>query len=236
MLPIFVLGLVFLLLTKSRTSCAGLILALSVIWVLRAPKGLLPIVAVSCVWFAATIGLFISFLALDFSENVSNAVLLGREEQAESLTGRLPIWETLAPYLKDRFLLGYGYDSFWIPSRVNAVSSELHWGIREAHSAYIDMLLGVGLIGTMCWLVVVAWTLVRAIKTYYITGNEGHAFVFGLILFGLINGLTESGMIMPLFVPFVVLVGIMHHAFFLVTAPEPQRTSSPPGVSFAYQA
>jgi O-antigen ligase len=236
MLPLFLIGLVFLLLTKSRTSCAGLILALSAIWVLRSPKGLLPIVVAAGVWFAATVGLFVSFLALDFSENVSNAVLLGREEQAESLTGRLPIWETLAPYVHDRLLFGYGYDSFWIPSRVNAVSSELHWGIREAHSAYIEMVLGVGLIGAACWLIVVLWTLVRAVNSYSITRNEGHAFLFGLIIFGLINGFTESGMIMPLFVPFVVLVGIMHHAFFLVTAPAPTRSRSLPRPSFAYQA
>lgn len=236
LLPIFAMSLLFLLLTKSRTSCAGLVLALSAIWILRSPKGLIPIVAVSGVWFAATIGFVVSFLALDLTKSASNAVLLGREEQAESLTGRLPIWETLAPYVQDRFLLGYGYDSFWIPAHVNAVSSELHWGIREAHSAYVEMLLSVGLIGAACWLVVVLWTLIRAVHSYYATYHEGHAFFFGLILFGLINGFTESGMIMPLFVPFVVLAGIMHHAFFLENAPDPLRVAVPSKTSFAYQA
>lgn len=234
MLPIFLAGLVFLLLTKSRTSCAGVILSLSVIWVLHAPKGLLPIAIIGGVWFAATTGLFVSFLALDFSESASNAVLLGREEQAESLTGRLPIWETLWPYVQDRPLFGYGYDSFWIPARVNAVSSELQWGIREAHSAYIDTVLSVGLIGAALWMVVVLGTLARALDYYYRTQHEGHAFLFGLMIFGLINAFTESGMIMPLFVPFVVLAGIMQHAFFLEAAPGPHRVIAPSKASFAY--
>jgi O-antigen ligase len=117
---------------------------------------------------------------------------------------------------------------------VNAVSSELHWGIREAHSAYIDTVLSVGLIGAASWLVVVLWTLARALHSYYRTHHEGHAFLFGLILFGLINAFTESGMIMPMFVPFVALSGIMHHAFFLEAAPGPNRVIVPSKVSFAY--
>lgn len=235
MLPVFLAGLLFLLLTKSRTSCAGLVLSLSVIWVLSAPKGLLPLLMVSGIWMMAALGLVVSFLTIDLSENVSNAVLLGREEQAESLTGRLPIWEALAPYIQDRSLFGYGYDSFWVPSHVSAVSSELHWGIREAHSAYIDMVLSVGLVGAGCWLMVVLLTLIRALGSYYRTFQEGHAFLFGLLIFGLINAFTESGMIMPMFVPFVALVGIMHHAFFLETALSPHPSARVARPSFAYQ-
>jgi O-antigen ligase len=235
MVPLFLAGLAFLLLTKSRTSCAGLILSLALIWVLTSPRGVVPVAVASALWLAATLGLFISFLSLDFSEKASNALLMGREEQAESLTGRLPIWETLFPYVQDRLFLGYGYESFWDHTRVNAVSSELHWGIREAHSAYIDMILSVGLLGATCLLAVVFMTLVRAVGSYYSTRHEGHAFLFGLLVFGLINAFTESGMIMPMFIPFVVLIGIMHHAFFLPTALVKQTNIAPKAVSLAYQ-
>ncbi len=214
LVPIFLAGLAFILLTKSRTSCAGLLLSLFAIWFLRSRKGMLPLVVVSTLWMAATSSLVFSFVSFDFTDQVSKAALLGREEQAESLTGRLPIWETLLPYIQAKLLFGYGYDSFWIPSRVNEVSSELHWGIREAHSAYIDTFLSIGAIGLFFSMFLVVTSLTHAVRCYYATHQEGYAFIFGLIVFGLVNAFTESGMIMPMFVPFVALTGIMHLGFF----------------------
>jgi O-antigen ligase len=151
---------------------------------------------------------------VDVAGNASNAALMGREEQAESLTGRLPIWEALSPYIHQGYLLGYGYDSFWVPSRVSQISSELHWGIREAHSAYLDTILSVGLVGGSVLLLAIFVSLYKTATLYLRTNDSSYGFLFGLYVFGLINAFTESGMMMPMFVPFIGLAGMAHLAYF----------------------
>ena len=144
----------------------------------------------------------------DLEGELGRAALLGREEQAESLTGRLPIWNELAPFASERFVLGYGYDSFWTPPRIDHVSNELQWPIREAHSAYLDMILSVGIVGLLILLTAVAFALYRAAERYLRTDEPTYGFLFGLLLFGLVNSGTESIMQMPLCVPFLVCCGM----------------------------
>ncbi len=214
LLPILGIGLLFLMLTKSRTSCAGMIFSLCTLWALQSSRGTRVRSFIGCAWLIS-LGLMILLMGqVDVWGRLSNAALMGREEQAESLTGRLPIWETLSPYAHRQPLFGYGYESFWVPSRINEVSSQLHWGIREAHSAYLDTILSVGILGGVLLFFVILLSLKHSAKRFSQTKDYGYAFIFGLLLFGLINAFTESGMIMPMFVPFIALVGIVHLACF----------------------
>jgi O-antigen ligase len=211
---VFLAGFMFLILTKSRTSCAGLLVSLCPLWALRSSRGKLALGLMGTAWVASSCLLLLLFMDVDVAGNASNAALMGREEQAESLTGRLPIWEAILPYVQQGYVLGYGYDSFWVPGRVSQISSELHWGIREAHSAYIDTILSVGLIGGGVFLLAILISLLKSATHYLRTNDSSYGFLFGLYVFGLINAFTESGMMMPMFVPFIGLAGMVHLACF----------------------
>jgi len=152
----------------------------------------------------------------DFTDQMVTAATLGRQEEVGSLTGRLPLWTELTPFVEDRLFWGYGYDSFWTADRIDTISSELQWGLREAHSAYIDTVLSIGIIGASLLLLVVAVGLKQTAHRYLTTNEATYGFFFSLLVFGLVNALTESGMIAPTYVTFLagcglVFVAARHH-------------------------
>ncbi|MFQ5730470.1 MAG: O-antigen ligase family protein [Planctomycetaceae bacterium] len=206
------IGLLFLVLTKSRTSFAGVLGALTLLLTMRTASGTKWSVGLFAVWSVATAALFVLLFNVDVGEQLTHLALMGRKEQSASLTGRMPIWTVLADFVSQRPIVGYGYESFWTPDRIDAVSTELQWGIREAHSAYIDTVLSVGLVGAGLLLLTVFTGLRSAAQRYLKTGHPSFGFLFAVCVFGLINAFTESGMTMPMFVPFVAVCGFVQLA------------------------
>ena len=211
---LFCLGFVFLILTKSRTSCGGAVLGLITLWSLRASLRTQFLTGVGIVATVVAAVLLNLLLSMGVTDNLTQAMLLGRTEQSASLTGRLPLWTELNTYISERPLHGYGYESFWTAHHVAAVSAALQWGIHEAHSAYFEALLNVGLVGAITLLSGVLIATWRTRQRYLTTGETGYDFLFALFVFALINSLTESGMVMPMFVPFLAGCGLVHLAFY----------------------
>lgn len=209
---VFGIGMVFLYLTKSRTSFLGVFIALGAIWSLSVP--FLYKFATVCVglWCVGVAGLLMILAGTDITESASDAALMGREEQAESLTGRLPLWTELSGYAKNRLLTGHGYEAFWTPQHIDAVSSELGWGLREAHNSFLDAVLGIGLIGLLLALAIGGVALLHASNAAIATKNPGYAFLVALIVFGMLNSFTESSMIMVSCYTYLLMTGIFHLA------------------------
>lgn len=223
---LFCLGFAFLVLTKSRTSCGGAILGVFAIWSLRSSLRTQLLVAVGGLGTVAAVTLVNLQLVGGIGDNVTNAMLLGRTQQNASLTGRLPLWQELGYHMRERPILGYGFDTFWTPDHIESVSAALQWGIKEAHSAYIESVLNVGLVGATTLLLGVFIATWRARQRYLATGEAGCDFFFALLIFALANGFTESGMVLPMFVPFLTACGLTRLAFTSaeVAVPESCRT------------
>lgn len=66
---------------------------------------------------------------------------LGR---SETLTGRTEIWERLIPFFERHPILGWGFGSFWTPE-----TKEVIFGVNEAHNGYLDVCLGLGVVGLL---------------------------------------------------------------------------------------
>jgi len=98
--------------------------------------------------FASAAGLWTVWLCgLDPVADFRELLLLGRSDESESLSGRTLIWPELIRFARERFWLGYGYEAFWTPAHIEAISDELGWGLREAHNGYLEMWLWLGAIG-----------------------------------------------------------------------------------------
>lgn len=72
-----------------------------------------------------------------------------------SLTGRLPLWENLAPAILDHFLVGFGPAAY--RNQDPALTKYLSGGeaqLSVAHNALIEALVAGGLLGGLLWLVV----------------------------------------------------------------------------------
>ena len=83
------------------------------------------------------------------------------------------------------------------------------------HSEYIELVLGLGVIGLGLYLMVqflaIGWFWLR----YYLLGFGGDALILGLLLIGAVQGFMETGYLHPSsLVPFMTLSGIVRLAFF----------------------
>lgn len=87
------------------------------------------------------------YLLWSYSEDI--AQLLNRDL---TLTGRVPLWQTLLPIGWKQALTGYGFGAFWTdPSQMMDVDIALmrlrFWWAVQAHNGYLDVWLEMGMVG-----------------------------------------------------------------------------------------
>jgi O-antigen ligase len=201
-----------LLLTRSRSACFGLAAALVAVGLLRASRRVKILAACAAAGAAAAAILAVATVGLPDDSSMLDALLLGRTEDAATLTGRVPLWSELFGYIRQSPWTGYGYDTFWTPSRIEDVSDAAGWTINSAHSTYLEAILSFGLIGAALLAACVALGLHRFAMRWRTSGEGSCAFFFALIILGLIKGLLESGFAELMFVPVIAACGISHVA------------------------
>jgi O-antigen ligase len=102
----------------------------------RRRSGLLKVLIPAC---------FVLYLILAFGFNVNGdlASAIGRDP---TLTDRTLIWKNLLS-MNTNPLVGTGYESFWLGSRLALAGRSFEAGLNEAHNGYLDIYLGLGVIG-----------------------------------------------------------------------------------------
>ncbi|MCA9039354.1 MAG: O-antigen ligase family protein [Planctomycetaceae bacterium] len=188
-------GIGLLLLTKSRTSTGGFLFGASALWLVQSSRAFKLFSTLGICWLLLIGLLGLLFMGIDPMHDLQEVVLMGRGEESEALTGRLPIWIEMTNYINQRFWTGYGYQSFWHPDKIEVLSEELNWTFRESHSSFIDGMLTIGFIGTASLFLVAFKGFLEARRKFVATADPGYAFVIGLLAFGLVNAFMESGMI-----------------------------------------
>ncbi len=195
---------------------------MAVIWLVRAPARQRLLAGLAAA--AATIVVLLagSLWGQAAEDRLAGVVMLGRQEQSAELTGRIPIWEELAVHVRERPWTGYGYESFWTPDRIEEVSEDVEWTLREAHNQYLDAVLEVGLIGAAAILACTLLGIWRAASLLRQTGDYGYAMILGLLVFGLLSGVLESGKLGAGFESLLVGCGLAQLAFAAGPAASPQ--------------
>ncbi|MCC7086356.1 MAG: O-antigen ligase family protein [Pirellulales bacterium] len=207
-----IVGLGGLWLTKSRTPLAALMGAEAAFWFLASSPRTRIVSALAAVWVVCA-GLLI--LGPTVTERVFDAVTLGRadDDQVASLTGRVPLWEELSESIWQRPLQGYGFNCFWTSNHIDEISESQSWAISVAHSTYLDLILGIGLIGTGLWVAVVIIGFCLSARRQAISPRACFGFIGVLLAFGLLHGMLESAFANPGFVPLLALSGLSMLAF-----------------------
>jgi O-antigen ligase len=214
LLAIALVAFVFLILTKSRTSFASAIITLLVYWNLELPQS-----RKWALFLLASITFCLLFLLFE-EKNMFSAfrqgVLLGRESDSDStssLMGRVPLWKECLAYVARRPLLGYGYGSFWTPRKVLEISSRQEWGAAEAHSGYLELALGLGLVGMISYILILVNGIHRAFALHRMARNTGYGFLGLLLVFCGIEGLMESVVVLPSLLAFFSTVAFARLGF-----------------------
>ena len=202
----------FLLLTKSRTATAGCVFAVGVAGLNAAGRATKLLAVAGGLAGAAGLALSVLLSGTDPRDDVRDAVLMGRLDQQDSLSGRLPIWEVVTPHILDRPLLGYGYGGFWTGKRIDAVSDDIGWAISAAHSAWFEAALDGGLVGVAVLAAALFTAGLRAARA----GGEGRVrpgplpfFALAVTLNLAANTLTEAIINDVRLVPFVWTAAVL---------------------------
>jgi len=217
---LLVAGGVMIFLTGSRTSLLATIAALTAVWLLR-QRSIVRVVMMATA--ASAVGVVIAaFFALSPSDqhSLTGKALLGRTEKADTLSGRIPLWDELLHYAADRPLHGYGYDAFWTPGNMEDILETQEWTMTSAHNVFLEVTLQIGLVGLSLALVA-AFVAVRSSKRCFMaTENTGYQFVYGLLIYALLNGLLEAHFVRPKFPTALVLMGLASVILFRPTEKE----------------
>jgi exopolysaccharide production protein ExoQ len=120
-------------------------------------------------------GIVIAVVVTCFTAENFGAVtaMIGRDPH---LTGRTTLWELSLADIGQRPVLGYGYRAFWTetsrPARL--IREESHWeDAPHSHNGYIDLTLGLGLVGLGVYAGVFGIVARRA-YIFFMSSNEGY--------------------------------------------------------------
>jgi len=214
-------ALLFLVLTKSRAAFASALLSLgtyaAVVWSGRRKLALF-------ISLGVIVCLFLLLVGDTFFPALGSVALLGRQDAGlEGLTGRVPLWELCMDYASRQPWVGYGYNSFFNPERLKQVGAELAWLPNEAHSVYLDLLLGVGVVGLFLFVVILLTGIIRSFIYHAGAPRAGYAFLAMVLVLCALNGLLESAVGQARLVGFLSWAALTRLGF-RGPAPEGQAT------------
>lgn len=217
---------VLLVMTKTRAGAGALVAALLIYGAAMWPFGLQAAVAVVS-GFSVTAGLlWAAFSGLDLHEMVVTAVNFGRAESVTDISGRAGVWTALVPHILARPLHGYGYESFWTPEHLVAIGED-NWGAPDAHNGYINLALGVGIIGSVLYAAILISALWQSRTIYFATRRPGYLFAGCVLIVTMVNSLCVATQLGPYFMSFASMLVIARLAFERAPQLSPPIPTSP---------
>jgi O-antigen ligase len=207
-------AMLFLILTKSRTSFGCAIFVLGLNWLSNAPLSKKLIFSLGA---GFTVCLMLLLAGNDFISAFQQSILMGRSSDAESVstfTGRTPLWQECLTYIRHKPIQGYGYGGFWTRKHISEISASRGWVIGASHSVYLEQALQLGIVGLFAYIMILTGALLRSIRSLKRNDDPGDRFLILLFGFGLLHGLLESILADHRFVMFLYMVGFIRVGFY----------------------
>ena len=154
-------ALLTLALTRSSTVLVAGIAALVALGVLLAARRLTTRGRVTLYGLTALTGAALVTLAVVFRETLLSFV--GR---SDDLTGRLDIWAAVLGLVEQRPVLGWGWVSYWVPWVEPFNDLVVIRGVTylQAHNAWLDVLMQLGVVGLAVFTILVITTGTRVLS------------------------------------------------------------------------
>jgi exopolysaccharide production protein ExoQ len=183
------LGIGLLLLTKARGALVGASAAIVVLALVTADRRAILFTGSALVAAVAAVLMLVPAAGSDLAALIS----LGRpgaSGELLTLTGRTDLWHDLLQYVGQRPVLGYAYDSFWVPSRILDIARSQGWIVGSSHSGYMDVLISLGVVGLALYLGLLASCLWVAFRSRQ-SGGMGALFALVMLVWLVTNMFTE---------------------------------------------
>lgn len=107
-----------------------------------------------------------SFLFLFFSSEIFG-LIPGYFGKDMTLSGRIPIWEHTWTEIQKHLILGYGFATYWIMGHPRLeIFADYFEGfkVNQAHNGFLEILLQLGIVGSIFFLFLLAAYIYRMIK------------------------------------------------------------------------
>jgi O-antigen ligase len=142
---------------------------------------------------------------------LARGLLAGGHVKATTLSGRTLIWQVVWDFVYQRPLAGWGYMGPW---RLRPIADALWYKglyVYEAHSGYLEVLLGLGLVGGL----VLAFVFVRSARACVVAATSGRGwtswFPTAVVLYVALLCTTETYVGANL-LPWLLLGAVAMHA------------------------
>jgi O-antigen ligase len=187
---VLALAMVTLILTQTRTSLIGLLVAVCVYLFFDRRFGWLSLIVA---------GAAIAASLTTFSDVAEQYLARGQSTQLfTSLSGRIPGWEAAWTLFQQSPMIGHGFAA---AARIEILGAA---GASTLHGSIFDVMVGVGLLGLIPWVLAVLWTSLRMFRLTFrheLWGHSGparskHAEMLGLLALILLRSSTSSGLAM----------------------------------------
>lgn len=175
-----------LLLSRSATALVASLLLLLVIWLRRVLYWPARRLIVTGAVLAVVAIPVMSWSMAHMSDILG---VFGRDQTA---TGRLPLWHAVRTEISDRPLLGYGYAAFWTSSDADYWRKQLDWDAPNAHNGFLEMALGVGIVGLGIFLMGLLRNVRLGFRIARESGRIEAAWPLFFFAFCIVYNLTES--------------------------------------------
>ena len=161
---ITIIAFIFLILTKSRASFMGAFIAISTYWAITSSRNR-KIAFITVVIISGCI--VVLFFGDQLFDSINRATYIGRDvSDLDSFSLRLPLWQECMRFITQQPIQGYGYDSFWTARRVSEISMHQGWAVPHSHSGYIELALGLGIIGLFTYISILIVGAKKAFSAY----------------------------------------------------------------------
>ncbi len=150
---------------------------------------------------AGTVGIALFAVFLDSAGTVLQSI--GRNS---TLTGRTQIWAAVLSQHTNP-LLGTGFESFWMGSRMQSVWDQSQQGIDESHNGYLEIYVNLGLIGLALLVLLIGSGYRHAVELFRRDPRVGRLRV-AFFTASLIFSLSEAGfrMMTPIWIGFLLSI------------------------------
>lgn len=181
------LSIVLILFAESATSFV------SVVFIFAIAQGLdlISLKSKTSVLLTLLFIIFSAFVLFLFVVNFT--AFLEANNKDITLTGRIPLWESLWGFIQQKPWLGYGYGSFFSGThRETDLLWKIHrWNPVHAHNGYIQLLLHVGVVGLILMIFGYVKCLFNSLFRYLMFKELRMLWVFLFLLYTVTLNLTE---------------------------------------------
>jgi exopolysaccharide production protein ExoQ len=190
---LFTLGASAFLMLASRSSTGLVVTVLLIIalWICNLLRSQFEIMVPTLIT-VITLCTTLFFYAVDHIDAIT--ALVGKDV---TFSGRLPLWSALWEMVSRRPWFGYGYEGFWQGrySESSVVWQVIGWSAPHAHNGILELLLGIGWVGTTCFLISLGVNFFRIFQLVRLNTSVETLYPLLFLLYFILTNMTERNII-----------------------------------------